>query len=545
MNAINQFLGNLFVPGMILIGVIALIAVIVIVARNYIKVPPNRAAFFYGKGAKRHRVRTVTREATDERPGEVYTEARFLPRAVTVVTGGAKLRIPMLQEVAFLDLTEITIEDLNVGDVPNIDGVLVSVDAVANVKFRSDEESLLAAGERFLGKSPSEVRTFVLKTLEAHLRGIVGNMKVEEMIRDRQKFQQEVLDEAGKALAKVGMQVDILNIQNITDKQGYIRALGRARTAQIIRDAEIGEAQAQRESTIQATNAHREAEVIKQQNIAREAEADKEKNVAVAKYNAETTAEQARASQAGPRADAQARQEVIHEQVRVEEERVKAQIAVEAQEILKEQKAQEARTVVPARAHADAVVAEAEGYKKSAMLKAEGERFAEIAHAEAEQKKFELEGKGEGEAIKAKGIGEGEAIKAQLLARAEGLLKVAAAYKEFNQAALQLETLKIMPQVIEAIAPVFSAIAAPLGNIDRLTVYDIGGGGSGDSGSALTRFAGIAPNIVFDFLQKAKAVGLDVSGLLEKMGITPEEIERQARDAAARAKSRGTSPQAG
>jgi flotillin len=130
-----------------------------------------------------------------------------------------------------------------------------------------------------------------------------------------------VLDEAGKALAKVGMQVDILNIQSVTDKQGYIRALGRARTAQIIRDAEIGEAQAQRESTIQATNAHREAEVIKQQNLAREAEAEKEKNVAIATYFAATSAEQSRAAQAGPRAEAVAKQEVVHEQVRVEEER--------------------------------------------------------------------------------------------------------------------------------------------------------------------------------------------------------------------------------
>jgi flotillin len=524
---------------MILIGVIALIAVIIIVARNYIKVPPNRAAFFYGKGARRQRAKIITRGA-EEAGGEAYTDARFLPRAVTVVTGGAKLRIPLLQEVAFLDLTEITIEDLNVIDVPNMDGVLVSVDAVANVKFKSDEESLLAAGERFLGKTAAEVRTFVLKTLEAHLRGIVGNMNVEEMIRDRQKFQQEVLDEAGKALAKVGMQVDILNIQNITDKQGYIKALGRKRTAEVIRDAEIGEANAQRESTIQSTNAHREAEVIKQQNIAREAEAEKEKNVAIAGYHAETSAEQARANQAGPRADAEARQTVVREQVRVEEESTKAQIAVEQQHILREQKAQEARTVVPARASADATVAESDGYKKSAILKAEGERFSEIAHAEAEQKKLELEGKGEGEAIRAKGVAEADAIKAQLLGRAEGLMKVAQAYKEFNEAALQLETLKLLPPVIDTLGPIFSAIAAPLGNIDRLTIYDSGGGGGGNAEGALQRYAGVAPGVVFDFLQKAKAVGLDVQGMLGKLGIKPEEFEQHLRVAAERARSEGT-----
>jgi flotillin len=122
-------------------------------------------------------------------------------------------------------------------------------------------------------------------------------------------------------------------------------------------------------------------------------------------------------------------------------------------------------------------------------------------------------------------------------------MKVAQAYKEFNEAALQLETLKLLPPVIDTLGPIFSAIAAPLGNIDRLTIYDSGGGGNAEG--ALQRYAGVAPGVVFDFLQKAKAVGLDVQGMLGKLGIRPEEFEQHLRAAAERAKTEGTRPKSG
>jgi flotillin len=534
MEAILGGIRSLFIPFLVIIALFSLFAVLIIVARNYIKVPPNRAAFFYGKGGKRRK-----RVPSGKLPVGVEA-ATFLPRAVTVVTGGAKLRIPLLQEVEYLDLTEITIENLKVTDVPNVDGVLVTVDAVANVKFKSDEESLLAAGERFLGKHRDEITRFAFQNLESHLRGIVGKLSVEDMVNNRQKFQQEVITEAGEDLAKVGMMVDIFNIQSITDKKGYIEAMGRRRTAEIVRDAEIGEAVAQRESTIKSTDAHREAEVRKQGNLALEAEAQKEKNVKVATYTAETNAENARAEQAGPFASAKARQEVIREEVKVEEERTRAQIAVEEQEILKEAKAQEASVVVPARAKRDAAVAEGEGVKKFTVLKAEGQRDAEMAIAEATKKKLQFEGEGGAIAIRAKGEAEGAAIRAQLLAKAEGLLRIAEAYKEFNQAAIQLETLKILPEVVQAMTPWFSSIAAPLGNIDRLIMIDSGGNG-GEAG--LSRLSQTVPKTIFSLLENAKAMGLDIEGLLSKVGIKSEDAQELIKLTSATDKGKGPKTQ--
>ena len=168
-----------------------------------------------------------------------------------LVTGGARFKWPVLEDVTYMDLMVFPI-DLDVKDVPNKDGVLVSVQGVANVKIRNDEQSLIAAAERFLGLGHTDIKEIAYKNLEGHLRSIVGRLTVEEVVRDRQKFNQEVLTEAASDLAKIGLGVDVLTVQKIEDKEGYIQALGKKRTAEVKRDATIGEASASREATISA-----------------------------------------------------------------------------------------------------------------------------------------------------------------------------------------------------------------------------------------------------------------------------------------------------
>lgn len=188
--------------------------------RNYIKVPPNKVAVFHGRRHKSPDGKAV---------------------GFRLVTGGAAFRWPIVESVTYLDLTIFPI-DLDVRDVPNKDGVLASVQAVANVKIRSDHQSLVAAAERFLGRSPEEIKQIAYKNLEGHLRSIVGRLTMEEIVRDRAKFNQEVLNEAASDLAKTGLGVDVLTIQRVADPEGYIEALGKKRTAEVKRDAQIGEA---------------------------------------------------------------------------------------------------------------------------------------------------------------------------------------------------------------------------------------------------------------------------------------------------------------
>jgi flotillin len=131
---------------------------------------------------------------------------------------------------------------------------------------------------------------------------------------------------------------------------------------------------------------------------------------------------------------------------------------------------------------------------------------------------MKVEGVGEADAVRAKGLAEAEVILKTGVAKAEALRKAAEAYREFGDAALTLEMMKAAPPVVEAFAPVFSAITAHLGNIDHLNVYDAGGNG-GDKDGALARLAGQAPNILLDLTQQLQARGIDITTLARSAGI--------------------------
>ncbi|MCP4583068.1 MAG: hypothetical protein GY839_15775 [candidate division Zixibacteria bacterium] len=512
--------------------VIAFFVLVKVLAAFYIRVPPNRAAFFYGAKSGKRKIKQIKQAGIpDDKPVTV------LPPGTVVVTGGGRMRKPIIEAVQFLDLSEITLPQIRVENMPNIDGVLVTVEAVANIRFKDDAASLLAAGSRFLGMEHSNIVGTARETLEANLRGVVGTLTVDQLIKDRDAFRQQVLKEATEDLARLGMQLDVFNPQSITDNQGYIDALGKKRTAEVQRDAAIGEAEAQAEAKKKATDADRAAEVVAQSNEKLKAEATKEADVAKQTYAAEVATQTAKAEQAGPLATAEERQKVIVAEVKIDEEKSRSQIAVEEQNVLRERKAQEASVVVPAKAKADALVRESEGYKQAETARADGDKYATKARADAEKHKLEMEGTGEATAVKAKGLAqadiikeqglaEAEVIRQQGLARAEALLKIADAYSNFNDKALILELIKSLPPTVESLGSVFSAIAAPMGNIDKLVVVDSGGNGGNDKG-ALQRFAKTGPVILFQMIEQLKAAGFDISDLLRKAGIEKAEVAEE------------------
>jgi flotillin len=512
--------GSFLVPLMILLIALVVMVVITTATRNYIKVPPNKVAVFYGR---KHQT----------------PDGRVI--GFRLVTGGARFKWPVLEDVTYMDLMVFPI-DLDVKDVPNKDGVLVSVQGVANVKIRNDEQSLIAAAERFLGLTQEDIHQIAYKNLEGHLRSIVGRLTVEEIVRDRQKFNQEVLTEATADLAKIGLGVDVLTVQKIEDKEGYIQALGKARTAEVKRDATIGEAVASREATIQSTTALREAKERENQNLALIAQAEKERDVKKATYEAEVQAQQARARQAGPLSEAKARQEVVEQEVLVDLVRTKRQTEVAEAEATKRERQLVAEIVKPADADRQKIILGAEAQKQKEILEAEGRKTAIITVAEAERQHKALEGIGDAEALrakllaeaegnkakllaeaegtKAKLLAEAEGVKAKLLAEAEGALKKAEAFQKLDESAKTMLILERFPEVIKSFAPVAGAVAAPMGNIDKLVMVD--GGGNGDGSGTLTRLANTVPTTMFNLMQTAKALGIDISQLLGKVGIQEE-----------------------
>ena len=496
---------NLLVLAVSGASLLALFIAMMIVSKNYIKVPPNEAAVFSGRKRRLPDGRTV---------------------GYRLVRGGAALRVPLLEKVDYLSLNVITIP-LEIRRAYTLKGVPVSVKAVANVKIRSDEVSLQAAAERFLGMSAQEVQKVIFQTLEGHLRAILGTLTVEEINNDRQSFAQKLTSEAALDLERMGIGVDVLTIQEISDEEGYLDALGKRRTAEVKRDAQIGEAEATRDSKINASRAMQEGEKVKLDSEANIAQAQRELEVKKAQFEAEVETERARADQAGPLSSAKARQAVVAEEVRIERIRTEERIAVEEQEVKRKERELEATVIKPANAERSAAVLRAEAAKQAAILEAEGKKAALIAIAEAEQERLrqegmgraaaiEAEGKAEAAKIEATGVAQAKAIEAQGLAEANAILKKAEAWKQFNEAARLQTILEKLPSIIEASAPVFNAVASPLGNIDKVVMIDQG---NGNGTGGINRLASTAPSVVFGFLEQLQALGINVPNLLAQLGI--------------------------
>ena len=502
---------TLQVPALI-VAVLALIlslfAAAWVFSRNYLKVSPNSVAVLSGRRRKLPDGRVV---------------------GYRMVRGGAALRIPLLEKVEYLHLNVMTIP-LEIRRAYTLKGVPVSVKAVANVKIRGDDTSLQASAERFLGMTHDQVQKVIFQTLEGHLRSILGTLTVEEVNSDRQSFAQKLTSEAAVDLEKMGIGVDVLTIQEISDEEGYLDALGKRRTAEVKRDAAIGEAEAHRDAKIKSSQALQEGEKAKFEADANISMASRDFMIRQAQYQAEIETQKARAAQAGPLSEATSRQAVVAEEVKVDRTRTQEMIAVQEQEVQRRQRELEATVIKPAEADRLAAVLRAEGAKQSSTLEAEGRRASMIAMAEAELERLrqegtgraaavEAEGRAEASKIEAIGLAQAKAIEAQGVAEAAAILRKAEAWKEFNDAARLQTVLEKLPAIIEASSGVFGAVAAPLGNIDKLVVIDQGNGAGHNGSGSLGRLASTSPAIVFNVLQQLEALGLNVPAVLQQLGV--------------------------
>jgi flotillin len=523
----------LLIVGVVVGIVVALLIALMLLSKNYIKVSPNQAAVISGRTRRLGDGTTVG-----------YRQVR----------GGATLVVPFLEKVEYLDLNVITVP-LATSRAYTSQGVPVSVKAVANVKIKGDDESLRAAAERFLGMPQEQFHGLIFQTLEGHLRAILGTLTVEEINNDRQSFAQKLTSEAAGDLEKMGIGLDALTIQEISDEEGYLDALGKRRTAEVKRDAEIGQAEANRDSKIKASLALQEGEKVRLETEALIAQSNRQTEIQKAQVTAEIQKERAKANQSGPLAEAKAQQEVVAEEVRIERIRTQEQIAVQEQEVLRKEKELEATVVKQAEADRRAAVLRAQGAQESAILEAEGRKQAQIAQAEAEAAKLQREGEGrafaveaegraeagriralglaeaesnkaqglaEAEKLQATGLAQAKAIEAQGLAEAAAIKEKAAAWREFNDAARLQTILEKLPSIIEASAPVFQAVAEPLGKIDKVVMIDNGGNGNGSGASGLNRFAQTAPTMIFSLLQQLQSLGLTMPEVMAQLGINQD-----------------------
>src|SRR3989344_1873131 len=544
LNSLSVNLG--WILGTILLF-LAILGSLKMAANRYKKVPPSKVGIIYG------------RKQTYEITGP-DGQSRQEKLGFRLLTGGGAVLYPFVEDYAEMDLSARLIQ-LEVRKIPTQGGVMVNAKGTATVMIGTDTPSLITAARSFEGKRGEEVNQIIRENLEGQLRSILGTLSIEDLISDREKLNKAVLKEAETELLKLGLRISILTIQEINDEVGYIESLGKKRTAEVQGEATKGEAEARSRAAIAASNATKEAELVAAQNEVIIAEAQKKRDVQVALFKAETEREQATANQAGAIAAAEADKTVRQRKVEAEAAETTARIQLADQETARVEKELQFKVIKPAEAEKLAVSIRAEGVKNGAILKAkqlaaaEGTKAQQLADATGIEAKKKAEAAGQEAMLLANARGvreqklaeaagteaalmaEARGSEAKLLAEAKGKKELALALAALDPTGKLLQILDAAPKVAEAIgdalakalgpdglANVFGQMAAPLGSVDSIRMYDFGGNGQGGNGAGpLAKFANLTPDMFFQFVSKVKALGF--GSLLEKFGLTSDILD--------------------
>jgi uncharacterized membrane protein YqiK len=372
-----------------------------------------------------------------------------------IVTGRGTLVIPAVQTVRRLSL-DLREAELGIDCVTH-QGIPVGVRGVVIFKVGDDFTSIANAARRFLDQQ-EQMDQRVHNVFAGHLRAIVGNMTVEEMIRDREKLTQLTRESSGTEMEKLGLIMDSLQIQEIDDPTGYIDNLGKPHAAAVASQARIAQAHADREATEQ----EQLAEALK-------AQARRDASIKQAGFQAEIDRAAAQARQAGPLQEATSRQEVVVQETRVaelqaqqEEQRLFAVVRKPA-----DAAAYEKTTLAKAERDARISAAEAAARETELHAQANANRVKVEAAAEAEHVRLEagaqsesirVRGEAEASATQAKGLAEGEAVRAKGMAEAEAIKARADALAENQDAVIGQQLAEQWPAIVEAAAKPFGAI---------------------------------------------------------------------------------------
>ncbi|WP_429947560.1 flotillin family protein [Enterococcus sp. DIV1297f] len=421
---------------------------------------------------------------------------------IKIVRGGGAFVLPVFQRSNRISLLSSKL-DVSTPEVYTEQGVPVMCDGTSIIKIGSSVEEIATAAEQFLGKTREELENEAREVLEGHLRSILGSMTVEEIYQNRDKFSQSVQEVASVDLAKMGLIIVSFTIKEVRDKNGYLDSLGKPRIAQVKRDAEIAEAEALKETRIKKAQSEQESQTAESKRMTEIAEALKEKELKLALYKKEQDIAKADADQAYHLQSAIMKQKVREQEIEVEVVERQKQIELEEKEILRREKQFDSEIKKKADADRYALEQEALAKKASALATTEAEQFRTESLAKAEADKIRLIGLAEAETTLAKGTAEAETKE-----------KVAEAFKKYDEAAILNMIVEILPQLVKE-------AAAPLGNIDKISVVDTG---SGEGGGA-NRVTNYATNLLSTTQETLKeTLGLDVKSLIENFaGSTTSE----------------------
>ena len=466
------------IPASAIIAIVVIALIVIFLVVGYVKAPPDMAFIISG-----------------------------IKKKSKIVIGKAAIRIPFFERLDKLNLRLIPIDVKTSNAVPTADYININVDATVNVKISNESEKLRLAAENFLNKNTEYIAGVAREVLEGNVREIVGKMKLEEMVSDRQKFATLVKENAEPDLAAMGLDIISFNVQNFVDGNEVIENLGIDNIVKIKKAAAIARAESERDIKVAQAAADKESndaavaaqtEIAKKQNelaIKRselQQEADTKKAMADAAYEIQKEEQRKTIEVTTANAD-------IAKQER-EIELKQKEVAVKEQALEAEVKKQAEADKYAAQQKADAALYQRQ--KEAEAKQFEAQRQAEARKAQAEADRFAKEQEAEG--IRAVGEAEAAAIQAKGVAEAEAMEKKAEAYAKYNKAAVAEMMIKVLPDVA-------AKIAEPLGQIDKITII---GGDGGSNG--VDQVAGNVPAVMAKLFESMKeATGIDLADIVK------------------------------
>ena len=384
-----------------------------------------------------------------------------------IVQGGAGLVVPLIHQGQELSLELMSFDVAPEQDLYTNQGVAVNVEAVAQIKIKSEPEFIRVAAEQFLTKDDRMREGLIRLVMEGHLRGIIGQLTVEQIVKEPELVSARMRANVAEDLAKMGLEVISFTLKQVRDRNEYIEAMGKPDIARIKRDADIAIAEASRDTSIRQAQTQREAAIARAQadqervlaetlSLAKQAEAQKNLAVSKAQYEALAKREQAQADKSYEIQTNIMQQQVVTEEVSIQRVRKEGEIKVQEAEIIRRGRELEAT-----------VLKDAEYSRKRIETLADAERQRLTLEATGRADAQKVEGAASGEVIRVTGNAEADIIRAKGESEAAAMHLKADAFLRYNEAAVLDKVLSGFPDIVRA-------LGEPLSKVDRITVVSTG-----------------------------------------------------------------------
>ena len=417
-------------------------------------------------------------------------------RGSRIVKGHGTVIFPMVEACHELSLELMSFDVAPMQDLYTRQGVAVTVEAVAQIKVKSDMQSIETASEQFLTKTPDQRESLIRLVMEGHLRGIIGQLTVEQIVKEPEMVAERMRSTCADDMNKMGLEVVSFTIKEVRDKNEYIVNMGRPDVARIKRDADVAAAEADRDTAIKRAEAQRASAIARAQadqervlaetlSQAKQAEAQRDLDIKRANYLETVKKQTAQADKAYEIQTNVMQQQVVTEAVRVQQVEREQQIKVQEAEIMRREKE---------------LIA-------TVLKQAEVERQRISVLAEAEKSRLTIEAEGQAAATRMRGEAEADIIFKKGDAEARAMNVKAEAFQEYNQAAVIDKLLTSLPEIVQA-------IASPLNKVDKITIVSTGNGSS----SGLHKLTGDMTEIAAQVPALFEALsGTPMSELLSKV----------------------------